>query len=52
MSDAQVEDHVLADLGGATRWLIVRYEDGDCAELTQFTVFPGRLVWLNRYAAQ
>lgn len=52
LSDAEVEDHVLADIGGATRWLIVRYEDGDCQELTQFTVFPGRLVWLNRYSAQ
>ena len=51
-TDAELEDHALADLGAATRWLIERYRSGDCEELTQFTVFPGRLVWLNRYAAQ
>ena len=40
ISDAEVEDHVLSDIGGATRWLIARYQHGDCAELTQFTVSP------------
>lgn len=52
LSDAEVEDHVLSDIGGATRWLIARYQHGECAELTQFTVFPGRLAWLNRHSAQ
>ena len=45
-----MEAHVIADIGGATRWLIARYDAGECKELTQFTVFPGRLVWLNRYS--
>ena len=51
-SDAHAEDHVLENIGGATRWLIARYRTGECEELTQFTVFPGRLVWLNRYSGQ
>ena len=52
LTEPEIEDHVLADIGGATRWLIDRYKQGDCAELTQYTVFAGRLAWLHRYAGQ
>ena len=52
LTEPEIEDHVLADIGGATRWLIDRYKHGDCAELTQYTVFAGRLAWLHRYSGR
>ena len=51
LTEREVEDHVLEDVGGATSWLIDRYRKGDCAELTQYTVYPGRLTWLHRYSS-
>ena len=51
-TEAQLEDNALADVDGAVRWLIERYDRGQCHELTQFGVFPGRLVWLNRHAVE
>ena len=52
LTPREIEDHVIDDIGGATRWLIARYRDGSCVELTQYTVFPGRLTWLHRYSAK
>ena len=53
LNEGDIEDHVLDDVSGATRWLIERYRYNDCEELTQYAVFPGRLTWLNeRSAAQ
>ena len=49
VSDLELEAHVTRDLAGATRWLIERYREGGCLEPRQFAVFPGRLIWLNRY---
>ncbi len=52
LTEPEIEDYVLADIGGSTRWLIERYNHGDCDELTQYTVFPGRLSWLHRYSGR
>ena len=52
LSETEIEDHVLADIGGSTRWLIERYKNGECDELTQYTVFAGRLAWLHRYSGR
>ena len=50
LTDRQVDDHALGDLGGATRWLIERYSRGDCAESTHYAAFEGRTVFLTEYA--
>ena len=50
LGDEAVEDHVLRDVHSAARWLISRYQDRHCSELTQFTLVPDRLTWLHRYS--
>ena len=50
LSDREVDDHALRDLGGATRWLIERYSRGDCTESTHYAAFEGRTVFLNDYS--
>lgn len=50
LTDRQIDDHALRDLGGATRWLIERYSRGDCAESTHYAAFTGRTVFLTNYS--
>ena len=52
LMDGELEDHILAGIGGATRWLIERYNLNGCQELRQFAIFPGRLTWLHRYSGE
>lgn len=50
LTDRQVDDHALGDLGGATRWLIERYSRRDCTESTHYAAFEGRTVFLTKYS--
>ena len=47
LTDREVEDHLLRDRSRAITWLKAKYANNKCEELTEYTVFPRRLTWLD-----